>query len=294
MKRIKAEAVLKSTVSLAEGPMWLSSTGELSWVEPFDGNLHIFNPESREDRVIDVGPYVGSAAPDISGGFVFATRQGFARLTSSGEIESLAGLVEQGVRLNDGKCAPDGAFWAGTIGENREPLAGSLYRLSPTGSITIQLTGVTVSNGMAWEPDGKRFYYIDSPTRRIDSFDVDSTTQELSNRRTFIEVQEGWGNPDGMAIDDEGCLWVALWGGGKVVRYTPEGVPDTVVELPVKYVTSCCFGGSDGKDLYITSAPAGFSPSGPRERLNGEILFHCRSSATGSPPVRYAYGRSSV
>lgn len=238
MRTIEAEAILKLTVSLAEGPMWLSSTGEISWVEPFGGNLHIFDPIRRSDRVINVGPYVGSAAPDNLGGFVLAVKQGFARVTVSGEIESLADFVEQGVRLNDGKCAPDGAFWAGTMGENREPAAGSLYRLSSAGLVTKHLTGVTVSNGMAWDVEGRHFFYIDSPTRKIDCFDVDPTTHELSNRSTFIEIQEGWGNPDGMAIDDDGCIWVALWGGGRVVRYSPNGVPNRVVELPVKYPTS--------------------------------------------------------
>ncbi|MCM3885590.1 SMP-30/gluconolactonase/LRE family protein [Frankia sp. R82] len=159
----------------------------------------------------------------------------------------------RGLRMNDGGCDPDGRFYCGSMAYDETPGAGSLHRLDPDATTTVVLGGVTISNGLAWSPDGTRAYYVDTPTSRIDVFDYDPAGG-LTGRRPFAVVPQGPGQPDGLAVDADGGVWTALWGGGAVCRFTGSGSLDQVIELPVPRTTACAFGGPDLGTLYVTTS----------------------------------------
>jgi sugar lactone lactonase YvrE len=186
--------------------------------------------------------------------------------------------------MNDGEVDPSGRFWAGTMELGAAPGRGSLYRLGPRGEVTRVLAGVSISNGLGWSPDERTLYYIDSPTQRIDAYDYDRSSGAIANRRTVAEIDPASGLPDGLAVDAEGCLWVALWGGSSLHRYTPDGRLDRAVALPVSQVTSCAFGGPDLDELYVTSAWVGLEE---REPAAGG-LFRLRPGVRGLPARRFA------
>jgi sugar lactone lactonase YvrE len=183
--------------------------------------------------------------------------------------------------MNEGGCDPDGRFYCGSMAYDQRPGAGALYRLDPDYSVHVVLENVTISNGLEWSPDGSRAYYNDTPTQRIDVFDYDGESG-LTGRRPFAEIPTEAGGPDGLTVDEEGGVWVALYGGGAVRRYNPEGVLDEVIEVPAKQVTACTFGGSDLDQLFITTSREGLG-SGD-DPLAGSVF----RSAVGvaSLPVR--------
>ena len=177
-------------------------------------------------------------------------------------VDGLVARLEPGrtdTRTNDGACDAAGRLWVGTMAlDERSPVAG-LYRVDPDLSVTTVLTGTTISNGLGWSPSGRRFYFIDSPTRQVDVFDCDLAAGTIENRRPFARVEVEDAVPDGLAVDAEGCVWVALHGGWGLHRYSPDGELMGVVDLPVARVTSCCFGGDDLRDLYVTTRREGLS-----------------------------------
>ncbi|MHB1534065.1 MAG: SMP-30/gluconolactonase/LRE family protein [Acidimicrobiales bacterium] len=279
VKRVVAELALPAGALLGEGPSWDEASQRLLWVDILAGEVHSFDPVSGDDTSFPVGQHVSAAVPRSAGGLMLAVRDGFA-LLENGRLTIVADLSEPGIRMNDGKCAPDGAFWAGTMAYDKSPGRGTLYRMSPEADVTVQLAGVTISNGLAWSADGRIFYYVDTPTRRVDAFDVDPATNRLSRRRPLVEIGPGGGNPDGVTIDHDGALWVAMARGGQVRRYTPDGILDAVVEVPTPLVTSCCFGGAAGDELFITTARDGAAePAGE----HAGALFCCRPGSTGPP-----------
>jgi sugar lactone lactonase YvrE len=275
--RIAAELVLDARAKLGEGPFWDARTARLGWVDILDRKVHTFDPATGQDSAVDVGAHVGAAIPRANGGLVLALDGGFA-LLDDGQVTPVASVTEPGVRMNDGKADPRGRVLAGSMAYDERPGAGSLYRLDPDGSIQVLVEDVTVSNGLAWSADGATLYYIDTPTRGVDAFDYDLESGTIANRRRLISIPESAGFPDGMAIDHEGHLWVALWGGSAVRRYATDGTLLAIVDLPVSQVTSCAFGGPDGGDLYITSATADTDRT---EQPHAGSLFHCRPGVTG-------------
>jgi sugar lactone lactonase YvrE len=190
-------------------------------------------------------------------------------------------------RMNDGKCDPAGRFFAGTMSFDPTPGTGAFYRLDPDLSVTRVLDGVTLSNGLDWSPHQRTLYYIDSMTQGVDAFSFDVRTGRLSDRRRLITIPADVGLPDGMTVDAEGYLWVALHGSGTVRRFSPDGSLERVVRLPVSHVTCCAFGGADYSDLYITSMTYGLEQKIRDEPLAGS-LFRCRPGVRGRPPFRFA------
>jgi sugar lactone lactonase YvrE len=181
--------------------------------------------------------------------------------------------------MNDGACDTRGRFWAGTMRLDGQGAEASLHRLDPSGEVTRVLDGVGISNGIAWSSDDTLMYYVDTPTHGVDVFDYDVEAGSVANRRRLIEIDPSDGDPDGLVCDGEGCLWLALWNGSAVRRYAPSGELIGTVELPVKRVTKCAFGGADLDDLYITTAGGG----DPREPLAG-ALFHAATGVRGRAP----------
>ena len=254
------EVAIRSEALLGEGPRWDAATGRLLWVDIEAKALHVFDPASGDDRAIPLGNRVGAAAPMRGGGVLVALADRLAVVDL--DDESVRTLVEMPhgaeMRLNDGACDPAGRFWVGSMALDFAPGVGALYRYSPDGTLQLVLAEVTLSNGLGWTPDGEGMYFIDSLTYRVDVFDFDVSSGEISERRPFVAIERGAGIPDGLAVDDDGGVWVALYGGGVVRRYDSGGSLDRVVQVPADNVTACCFGGDDGRSLYVTTASAVF------------------------------------
>ncbi|MGQ9917465.1 MAG: SMP-30/gluconolactonase/LRE family protein [Bryobacteraceae bacterium] len=288
---MRVELVLDVRCGLGEGPVWDEREQRLYWVDILAGRVHRWRPGTGQVETMETGEPVGAAALRKDGGLVLALQSGFAVAeTFSGALERRASFEGAGpdVRMNDGKCDAAGRFWAGTMAMDLRAGAGALYRLDPDGRVARVLDGVTISNGMDWTADGRRMYYIDSPRKTIDVFDFDLATGTVTNRRAAVVIEEGAGIPDGMTLDAEGRIWVALWGGGAVRCYSAEGRLLEVIEVPASQTTSCCFGGEDFGVLYITSARDGLD----EERLEREPMaggvFGVRCGAKGRAAHRYA------
>lgn len=255
------EVAVRAEATLGEGPTWDAAAGRLIWLDILGGRVNTYDPVSGRRTVRVTDQHVGAAKPRTGGGLVLNLRDGVALLDPDDSFRWLHHEPVPGRRANDAAVAPDGSLWAGTMRYDEAPGGGTLSRLTGDGSTETVLDDVAVSNGTGWSPDGRRMYYIDSPTRRVDVFDYDGHI--VTGRRPFVEIEEGAGFPDGLTVDADGCVWVALWDGGAVRRYTPGGELDRVITLPTPRVTACAFGGADLTDLYITTARVGLDSPHP-------------------------------
>jgi sugar lactone lactonase YvrE len=275
-----AELALELRCALGESPVWDPRSNELVWVDIRSGNVYWWAPGSSRPRSVQVGHTVSAIAPRRAGGYMLATRSGFAVLDEAGSFAPLAEVEAEAPenRMNDGKVDPRGRFWAGTMSELDEPGAGSLYRLDLDGSVAKVIEDVTISNGLGWSPDASIMYYVDSLAHSLDAFDFALESGAATARRVVAEIPPALGLPDGLTVDEQGHVWVALHSGGAVHRYSPDGDLVTRVELPVSLVTSCAFAGPKYQDLYITTA---VHPDRD-EPLAGSI-FHYRPRVGGIP-----------
>jgi sugar lactone lactonase YvrE len=246
------EIAVRANAKLAEGPRWDAAAGRLLWVDIEGCELHVL--ESGEDRAIGLDAMVGAAAPTSSGVVLVALADRLALVDLADEsVRTLVRLPHgPALRSNDGACDAAGRFWIGTMALDETPGAGALYRYD--GSLQRVLDEVTLSNGIGWTRDATRMYYIDSPVQRVDLFDFELASGRVDDRRPFVSIDKSEGIPDGLTVDDEGGVWVALYGGSCVHRYDESGRLDAVLEVPAKNVTSCCFGGGDGRSLFVTTA----------------------------------------
>lgn len=243
---------MRANAKLAEGPRWDAAAQRLLWVDIEGCELHVL--ESGEDRAIGLAARVGAVAPTTGGTALVALADRLALVDLADESVSTLVRLPHGpaVRSNDGACDAAGRFWIGTMGLDLTPGAGALYRYD--GMLRRVLGGVTLSNGIGWPRDDTSMYYIDSALNRVDVFDFELASGRLDERRTFVSIDTRDGIPDGLTVDDEGGVWVALYGGSCVHRYDPRGGLDAVLEVPAENVTSCCFGGDDGRSLFVTTA----------------------------------------
>ncbi|WP_053846046.1 SMP-30/gluconolactonase/LRE family protein [Streptomyces sp. NRRL B-24085] len=253
------DVAVRAGATLGEGPTW---DGErLLWIDILGARLHSYDPVSGHRTVRVLDQHIGAVKPRAGGGLVLNLRDGVALLDPDGTFRWLYHEPVPGRRANDAAVAPDGSLWAGTMRYDEAPGGGTLSRITGDGTHRTVLDDVAVSNGTGWSPDGRLMYYIDSPTRRVDVFDHEDG--QISGRRTFVAVEDGAGFPDGLTVDADGCVWVALWDGSAVRRYTPDGELDRVITLPTPRVTACAFGGPDLTDLYITTARVGLTAPHP-------------------------------
>lgn len=287
MERWSAEVVHDARAHLGEGPLWDERTGELLWVDIMPGIVHRFNPSTRIDRPFETGQPVGCVVTRAAGGYALAVKDGIAVAEDESGVRLLTPVEADrpSNRMNDGACDSCGRFWAGTMSMVDEPAAGALYRLDPPAQVNLVLDGVSISNGIAWSPDDRLMYYVDTPTLRVDVFDYDAATGAISGRRRLVRIEDATVTPDGIVVDAEGCIWVGLWGGWSVRRYAPDGTPLGAVDVPVARVTKAAFGGPNLTDLYITTA-APDEPD-PAQPLAGS-LFHARPGVRGLPSYPFA------
>lgn len=283
------ETLLTPKAELAESPTWDAVSGHLIWLDVAGRHVHRLDPLSGRVESFSTPHLVGAIAPRASGGFIVAHEDGFGFLDRAGAFTPITNPLRRDVeeRMNDGKCDSRGRFWAGTISRDRQVSDASLYCLDVDQSVTTALTGVTLSNGIAWSPDDFLMYYIDTPSRQVRVFDFDIASGALSDGRPFVDIPPEAGLPDGMATDVEGCVWVALWGGAAIRRYTPDGVLDRVYEFPVCLITSLAFGGEDLGDLYVTSAARRLSAESRSNEPAAGRLFRLRPGVTGVPTRAY-------
>ena len=256
---------------LSEGPRWHEERQELLWVDILGCAFHraTLTPAGRPDQVrtMSLDRHVGAVAPVTGGGYVLAAGQGFLFVDGAGSVRELA-QPEAGhpqVRMNDGACDPQGRFWAGTMAYDESPGAGTLYRLELDGSCTTVLTGLTISNGVGWSPDCNTMYLSDSGAGLVEAFDFDGATGAIGGRRTLVRIDQSGVAPDGLTVDEEGDIWVGLFGGWAVNRYGPDGSLRGAVRVPAAQATSCAFGGGDHRILFVTTG---------RERLKAAELEH--------------------
>lgn len=275
---------------LGEGPVWHQE--QLLWVDIEGRQILVHDPASGEDRAFGLQERIGCVWPCAgSDRLLCGLQSGLALFdAATGRLEAVADpeVHIPRTRFNDGKCDPLGRFWAGTMDMEETDALGSLYMLGADLQVTRQWQGVTVSNGLAWDPDGRTLYYIDSPTREVAAFDYDPATGALSNRRVAIPIPQGEGFPDGMTIDREGNLWIALWQGWGVVHYNPRtGERLGKIDLPVEKVTSCTFGGPGLDELYITSARIGLDADALAAQPLAGGVFRATTGTAGLPTVPF-------
>jgi sugar lactone lactonase YvrE len=257
-KSNKVELVIDSKSDLGEGAFWNYKTGELLWIDITGKILNIYNPKTSNNKELFTGQMIGTVVPAESGLLMVALHDGFYQLDPQTGTKKLIASPEADIpsnRFNDGKCDPAGRFWAGTLSLEDKPGVSALYRLDPDSTVHKMIENVSISNGIVWSQDSRKMYYIDTPTQKVMVYDYDNVTGEISNPKVAVEIPSEMGAPDGMAIDEAGNLWVALWKGSAVCCWNPEtGELLRKIEVPAKNVTSCAFGDDDMGTLYITTA----------------------------------------
>lgn len=310
--------VVNAGSTLGEGALWDVGDQVFYWVDIERAQVHRYDPIAREDRFVTVPSRCGTVVRRQSGGLVVALEDQVAaiipdwsaatvtkvggdapRVTNSAAstgplpvsltpTDKLCSLEadKPGNRANDGKCDPAGRLWVGTMGSDAG--AGSLYRVDRDATCIHIFGDVTTSNGICWTSNGATMYYIDTRTHRVDAFDFDLASGAATGRRTHIEVPHDVGAPDGMTIDANDDLWVALWGGGAVSHWSGKsGELIDLYEIPAQLVTSCSFGGSDLATLYVTTARIGLSDAESAKQPLAGGVFTLSPGVVGVPMVQY-------
>ena len=275
---------------LGEGPVWLADEGALYWVDIKAPSVHRFAPATGERSSWPAPEEIGFLAPRRKGGFVAGLQGGLAVADlDAGVFDPINGPERDmpGNRFNDAKVDTAGRLWVGSMDNNETDPTGALYRIDAGGGFHTMDDGYVVTNGPAFSPDGRILYHTDTFARTIFAFDL-ASDGALSNKRPHIRIPEGAGYPDGMTVDAEGHLWVAHWGGWRITRFTPDGVAERVVEMPVAQITSCAFGGPNLDVLYVTSAAIRLDDAARARQPLAGGLFEVPVGIEGLPTGRFA------
>ncbi|MBE0669886.1 MAG: SMP-30/gluconolactonase/LRE family protein [Anaerolineales bacterium] len=281
---MQAELLLDVQAVLGEGPAWDAKTQTLYWVDILEKRIY-----AGMELLAQLDEFVGCLAPCKDGNLILGKRASFVYFDiASSQQTVLASLNESAAnRMNDGKCDPAGRFLAGSMDMNEKDASGSLYSFD--GKKAMRLLGdIRISNGLAWSPDHKTFYYIDTPTREVKAFDYDLGTGQIANPRVVIQIPESLGWPDGMTSDVDGNLWIAMWGGAQVTKWNPNsGKMLLQIPVPALQSSSCVFGGRDMNELYITSARVGMSEADLRKYPLSGGLFKVITDVVGMPTFEF-------
>jgi sugar lactone lactonase YvrE len=274
---VQVTVAVRAAARVGEGPVWDAQMRRLLWVDIPAGFVHSSSIDTGETTTARLPTQVGAVAPSATGGLVVACQEGFGFVADEGRFEVRRPVLRDGERMNDAKCDAAGRFWAGSTAMDFDAGRGALHVLRPDWSTDILLDGLTLPNGMGWSPDSRTFYLTDTVAHAIYAFDFDLARAALSARRTLIEFAEPDGMPDGLCVDSDGWLWVAMWGGGRVLRVSPAGEIRTEIALPVRQPSSCAFAGAELDLLCVTSASDGLDLDD--NALDGSVF---RVSGTGS------------
>jgi sugar lactone lactonase YvrE len=278
---------------LGEGAIWHPTRQSLFWLDILGRKVFEASPGDDATRTRDVKQLIGAIVPTARGDLLVMLQDGIHRLDlATGQTTPFVCPAEHDpkvVRFNDAKCDPRGRLWAGTMALDESAGRGALYRITPEGKARRMREQVSISNGLAWSPDQRTLYYIDSPTRAVQAFDYEIETGELSRPRVAIDFSSQPGFPDGCTIDVDGNLWIAHWGGARVTRWDPVRAQllDTV-EVPVGQVTTCTFGGPQLDTLFITTAACQLSAAEKQEQPEAGFVFAAQVGARGLPAEVFA------
>ncbi|NEP17454.1 MAG: SMP-30/gluconolactonase/LRE family protein [Leptolyngbya sp. SIO4C1] len=280
--------LLPARARLGEGPIWDDVNQLLYWVDIYNYRVHRFDPATRENTHFDVGDTVGAIALTHTNQILLAQRHWLSFLDlETREVTRITAIEEDLApnRLNDGKCDAAGRFWFGSMSANKE--AASLYCYTPSGHLKQIETGLTISNGLGWSPDNQTFYLTDSPTGHIYAYDFDLESGQIEHQRVLINLSEEDFSPDGLTVDQEGCLWSVMWDGWCVVRFDPDGQEMGRIQLPVQRPTCCTFGGEEMMQLFVTSASVGLSEEEIQKSFFSGDLFGLETDVVGLPSRRF-------
>ena len=291
---VAIECIVPSRSQVGEGAVWDIEDAALWWVDIKAGLIHRHEPASGENAVFDFGEPVGCLARRDAGGLIVAARTGFYFYDpATGGKQALADPEADlaGNRFNDGTTDVRGRFWAGTMKDGGGPpeRLGQFYRYDPDGRVTAHFDKVFTTNGSAFSPDGRIMYYSDSnpDVRTIWACDYNPDSGTPSNRRVFFDTREVAGRPDGGTVDADGCYWMAGVGGWQLVRITPGGKVDRIVDMPIEKPTKPMFGGSGLDILFVTSIGAG-AETDARQPEAGSLFAVTGLGVTGVPQTRFA------
>ncbi|MGE6363469.1 SMP-30/gluconolactonase/LRE family protein [Bacillus paramycoides] len=285
------ELVVDAKACLGEGPCWNEKKQILYWVDIIEKKLYLYNPANNTNRMITLDQQIGCVVPYLDNVVLLAMERGFYSLNLNTEklthiYDPEPNLLKN--RFNDGKCDPAGRFWAGTTDLYGISGAGSLYCLNNNYSVEKKVSHVNTSNGLAWSPDYTYLYFIDTPTKKVVRYHYDIHTGVISNPTDVITFPENDGLPDGMTIDEEGCLWIAHWEGSKITRWNPlTGEQILSIPIPALYVTSCTFGGSNLTDLYITTARTRMTDEELKQYPHAGGIFRIQTNVKGCPTYSF-------
>lgn len=283
-----AERVTAPVAYHGEGPFWDAPSSRLLSMDVLAGEIVSLDSSGNVTRFQGPSPVVTVIRRRTAGGFVIATERGvFGADECLSSYEPIATITDDpNVRTNDGGCDPAGGFVIGTMAYEERQGAGAVYRLTPNHEIVELLSPVSISNGVQWSADGTRAYYIDTPTRRVDVFGVDADAGVWSGRRPHLHLDDAPGYPDGMAIDEDDGLWIALWGGGAVIHYDAAGQLVETIGVPgVSQVSSCAFGGKDRDLLFITTSRQGLAD---HEEPSAGGIFTVQTQVQGAVVAAFA------
>ncbi len=287
----KVDLELQIPAQLGEGAFWDLASQKLYWVDILSKQVYIYNPEAHANIGFELPSFVGTVVPQTDTTFVVALENGIYLKNIKTDALTLVSDIEADLtrnRFNDGKADPNGNLWVGSMDLQEKDPVGALYKVTPSGVATTMLEHVTISNGLVWSKDATTFYYIDTPTGVIRAFDFDKATSTISNERVVVTVPETLGFPDGMAIDANDKLWVALWNGNAVVCFDPlSGAMIDRIEVPAHNVTSCAFGGPNFETLYITTASVDMTEEEKEQYPLAGSLFSVQPGVIGAPTTRF-------
>lgn len=289
MSQASVQNVLAARARLGECPLWDADRQQLFWVDVYNHRVHQFDPATGRDRHFEVGDVVSAIVPAGRDRLLIALGNRIAFLdlqTGALTTQYEAQFPYPNTRFNDGKCDAAGRFWIGSISE--APEQAELYRYDPDRSWRVMETGLTISNGLGWSPDGDTFYLTDSAKHQIYAYRFDRAAGTIGDRRVLIDLSAEGVEPDGLAVDQQGNLWSALWNGWRVGCFNLAGEEVQRLELPVQRPTSVAFGGPQLSQLYITSASVGLSQKQIQQGFFAGDLFRMDSPTAGTRPHAFA------
>jgi sugar lactone lactonase YvrE len=289
VETLRVAVAVRAAAQVGEGPVWDATTARLDWVDIPAGLVHTSDIETGRTATRRLPTQVGAVTRSVGGGYVVACKEGFGAFSPDGDFTVRHAVLGADERMNDAKCDPAGRFWAGSTMLDFRAGRGALHVLRPDWSTEVVRDGLTLPNGMGWSPDARTFYLADSYAYAIYAFSFDLAGGTLSDERTLVEFTEADGMPDGLCVDTDGCLWVAMWGGARVLRISPTGDVLSVVAMPVRQPSSCAFAGDDLDVLCVTSARDGLdlgadAPDGSVFRVSG-------TGAVGLPQAHFGATR---
>jgi xylono-1,5-lactonase len=279
----EAQQAVAVGATLGEGPVWIERDRTLRFVDIKGKRVYRYDPASGNLKFATAPEQPGFVVPVKNGGFLAGLKNGLHRFDDAKGVFTKLMEVEPQLpnnRLNDGAVGPDGALWFGSMDDAESGSTGSLFRLEKGGQPVALEGGYGITNGPAFSPDGRTFYHTDTLKREVYAFDV-SPQWKLSNKRVFVTIKDGEGYPDGSVVDSEGCVWVALFAGWGVRRYSPKGELLAVVRFPCANITKIAFGGPDRLTAYATTAAKGLSPDERAKQPHAGDLFAFRTDVPG-------------